>query len=777
MKTLTTLLALAAAAAAVPAAAAPAFKIGIEQAGVYGVTFEDLAAAWPGLEPPASAGLGVTHAGGPVPVWIEDGGDGVFGPGDRLELVAEELRGETTWFHRYSRVNVYRLETAGERPLRMRAAVEPPAADARPAADPAWTVRRHLEQDRLRLRFAATGQDQEIWYWSKLTHIDAAPFEVPLDLDELDAGSPRRVRLDLAFRGWSSPLRKPRPEIPDHRVEVVAGDAVVATATWNGQEAYRLEVPELARGALADGGVGLRIPERVFGRHALIDVAMLDWVEVRYPRTARLVGGQQLLELAAESRGDGDGVRHLTTRNGAGVVVYGGGTRIAADAMRRQSLEDGTAHLFRAADEERIWAVVDGALRSPASIELDRPSDLARQDRQADYLMIAHPRLLRAIEPLAELHRGRGLTVEVVDVEEVYDEFNAGIVHPRAIRDFLRHAWETWEKPAPRFVLLVGDASWDPRSDRPDDSDYADWTYRKREVTEFPKNRSTPYEDGGGHRDLIPAWGFGTFQGLAASDNWFVRLDGPDHHPEMAIGRLPVVEPEEVTAIVDKLVAYGSSPPPGPWRRRVLWIANEEPLIQARSDLLAKSVEGSGFESLKIYPRSDEPTNERHNASLRQAFDDGQLLVHFHGHGGRYIWRTGPADLDKKHDLFTLDDVERLAPNDRLPVVLSMTCYSGPFDHPTADSIAEKLLRVPGRGAVAVLAASWRNSPSIQLSRNLVEELTRPGATIGEAVVRAKRKLRTATEIELYNLLGDPALPVAPPPLDVAQRPHGHGGP
>ena len=56
--------------------------------------------------------------------------------------------------------------------------------------------------------------------------------------------------------------------------------------------------------------------------------------------------------------------------------------------------------------------------------------------------------------------------------------------------------------------------------------------------------------------------------------------------------------------------------------------------------------------------------------------------------------------------------LDTLADNDRLPVVLSLTCYSAPFDHPTADSIGEKFLRIPERGAIAVFAASWRNSPS-----------------------------------------------------------------
>ena len=50
-----------------------------------------------------------------------------------------------------------------------------------------------------------------------------------------------------------------------------------------------------------------------------------------------------------------------------------------------------------------------------------------------------------------------------------------------------------------------------------------------------------------------------------------------------------------------------------------------------------------------------------------------------------------------------------------------MTCYSAPFDHPSADSIGEKFLRVPGKGAVAVLAASWRNAPYQTMSEDVVE--------------------------------------------------------
>lgn len=258
----------------------------------------------------------------------------------------------------------------------------------------------------------------------------------------------------------------------------------------------------------------------------------------------------------------------------------------------------------------------------------------------------------------------------------------------------------------------------------------------------------------------------GAQYGHAASDTWFAEVDGDDFYPDVAIGRFPVTEPSEVAAIVKKTIHYMERPEVGPWRRSMLWITNDESHFQASSDTLAATLTTAGFAAHKIYPQMQDVDNAQHQERLRSAFDEGQLLVHFYGHGGRYIWRTGPPDLRKNHDLFTLADLDRLAPTGRLPIVLSMTCYSAPFDHPTADSIGEKFLRLPDRGAIAVFAASWRNSPSINFNQVVVQELAKPG-TIGEAIMRAKRLEKDRLLVETYNLLGDPAVPLALPQLPV----------
>jgi hypothetical protein len=70
---------------------------------------------------------------------------------------------------------------------------------------------------------------------------------------------------------------------------------------------------------------------------------------------------------------------------------------------------------------------------------------------------------MEALEPLRQLRESQGLRVALIDIEDLYDEFSFGNKSPRAIKDFLASAKARWSR-APRFVLLVGDASFDPRN-------------------------------------------------------------------------------------------------------------------------------------------------------------------------------------------------------------------------------------------------------------------------------------------------------------------------
>ncbi len=758
----------------------PVFKLYVAAAGPYKVSFEQLARAGLASDALPSAELGLTHRGHPVPVWVEDGGDGVFGPGDWIEFLGELVHGWVSYNDEHTRYNVYFLRFDVTDPLRM--------VDHRPVTSPDFEGevhklrrRRHHERDLQLFRQPPPLRGErpdELWYWAKLTHEDREPFTYPLAIGDLAVDDGRSVEIRIELSGWSEPAHKPDPRLKDHRVEVRLNGREVASAEWNGRRPHLVVVPAVPASELVTGTntLELVIPKRPLGEgdRTLIDVVMLNWIEVNYPRIEEIGGAGTDFELSAPL--ERKPVRVLSPP-GEEYLVYGprGSRMVLSNAARQPWDERVGASMFEPPPFESSLIVANpDDLKAPEAIVLDRPSSLAETSNRADYIMVVHRRLLEAIEPLAEFHRSRGLDVAVVDLQDIYDEFDHGIAGPWALRAFLEHAYHRWQKPSPRFVLLVGDASWNGKNVYARDGSFADHTAgrpkrRSRRARQDGELLYTPYASGTALKDrnLIPTWDH-TSMIRSASDNYFVAVDGDDGLPDMAIGRLPVVEPAEVTQIVDKVIQYASSPEVGPWRRNVVFITNTDRRFQTHSDRQARGFAAMGFSTQKVYPAIKDDGNEGHRERLLGLFDEGQLFVQFLGHGGRFIWRTGRRDVEKGRDLFGLEHLEQLEPTGRLPVVLSLACFSAPFDHPEADSIGEKLLRLDDRGAIAVLGASSRNSPSVTWGQALFDELRRPEATIGEAVMNAKRQIRYSGFVERYNLMGDPAVPVAMPAWEIA---------
>jgi hypothetical protein len=95
---------------------------------------------------------------------------------------------------------------------------------------------------------------------------------------------------------------------------------------------------------------------------------------------------------------------------------------------------------------------------------VDTPSALATTSHQADYLVISHANFLAAAQPLEALREANGLETELFDLQDIYDEFSYGIIDPAAIRSFIAYAYAQWQAPAPNYVLLVGDGTYDPKN-------------------------------------------------------------------------------------------------------------------------------------------------------------------------------------------------------------------------------------------------------------------------------------------------------------------------
>lgn len=732
------------------ASSRPAFRLTTEGRWVHHVDFDRLVEAAPDLESVPWSDVRLTRLGDEVPILPSDE-DAEFGPGDRFEFLADEPLEP-------GHANVFQLRLDGEGTTTGVRKRSDPGSEGSLAAGSGggWVERRVLEEERLRVRLdpRQAEADPEIWFWHKLTYVPRDSFELEVPVHDVDRSAPGGIGLVVRLRGWS----RPRAKEADHRVEVSWQGTRVGAIEWEDQDVAVLEVESVPWELVEDGPnrLELVVPPRTpeGAKDPLVDVVLLDRIELRIPRGGVLRDDQARLVSVGEGT-----PRDVFAPFDRELRAWG------ADGQPR-SVRSGAIE-----DERRRWRLEDDAPSNevvfvhgetrPVGVERDLPSRWRDRDVGAEYLVVAHGSLVDAVRPLAEFHRSRGLSTVIADVQDLYDEFGHGEPGAEPVRRFVRWAHERWPAPAPRFLLLVGDASWDPYSAEGDDARYADWTFQRWEKRRFAKNSSTSYDDIGS-RQLVPTFGVATSQGPAASDNPYADLDD-DGLPELAVGRFPVVEPAEVEAIVAKTIGYFRSEESGTGGDQILWVTNEQHSFQRFSDELAAEMAELGYENRKIYPSPEEADNALHQEALTREIGDGPVLVHFFGHGGRYIWRTGPPDLKKNHDLFTLEHLDALPTGSRLPVVLSMTCYSAPFDHPTADSIGEKFLRVPDRGAVAVFAASWRNSPTRRFSHTILEALHGPG-TLGEAIVAAKREIRSPIMVETYNLLGDPALQLASAP-------------
>ena len=529
-------------------------------------------------------------------------------------------------------------------------------------------VVQHIEQDLIRvaLPHSQAPEQAERWFWQRLSASPTASFSYDFTWDHI----PKTIRIGLT--GLSYDSQATAAGLPQHLINISLDGKPFGEASWNGQESVVWE-SEAPFPATANDGVKLeiRIPERQIpgSKLLLVDSVLINWLEIEFTE-------------------DHHGGRSIPSRDGSGRL------KIAAEN------------------------------KSPAWIKEQMPyRDLRRRSQQADYLMISHPDLMDALEPLAAFHRARGLTVEIVSIKAIYDQFNQGVVSPTAIRDFIRYTQAHWREPAPQMILLAGDASWaHPRLD--------------------PRGRTTVPT----HHSLVGNY-------FAASDTFYVTSNTADY-PEVAIGRLPAGSVEEMRLLVAKLIrgfhAQGGA------KKTIAWIAGIEPKFQSISADIAESAVQQGFQNRFIFPTTDANDTQR----VADTFANQNAVIHFLGHGGRFVWRTGPQDLRAAKDLFTNSDLISLETGSIVPIVLSMTCSSGPFDHPRADSLAEQMLMAPDRGALAVLAASWQIPPSKKFSARLLNELQKPGVSIGQAVMKAKQGMRNTNIINAYNLLGDPAMPL-----------------
>jgi hypothetical protein len=391
-------------------------------------------------------------------------------------------------------------------------------------------------------------------------------------------------------------------------------------------------------------------------------------------------------------------------------------------SVNPQGLEYAVTFGVPGAGQRALLAFTEEKAKSPIGIAHNQPSRWSRFRGGYDLVIIAHGDFLESMKPLQALRKAQRLRVALVDVEDLYDEFNFGVKSPQAIKDFLSFARTKWWRK-PRFVLLVGDATFDPRN-----------SLRL------------------GNFDFMPAKLVDTEYNETASDDWFVDFNS-DGLPDLAIGRLPVRTPEETVTVVSKILNYEQST----GMKQVLLVADigDTYDFEGASDEVGALVPSSYPPAQKVY-RGSYGSDALARAEVLNDINQGPLVVNFSGHGAQQIWRG---------NLLTSGDADDLTNTNRLSFFVNMTCLNGFFQDVYLESMAEALLKAPQGGAVAIWSSSGLTYPDQQSLMNL--ELIRllfngQSLRLGEATSRAKAATEDQDVRRTWILFGDPSMKLRP---------------
>jgi hypothetical protein len=504
----------------------------------------------------------------------------------------------------------------------------------------------------------------------------------------------------------------------DHRVGILVNGTEVGEVVFDGQS-LGVDTFTVPVATLVDGANTITVVAR--GGEA--DYSLVDVVRLRYAHLYR--ADADLLRFSAVGPGSVTvsgfsqrAIRVIDVTDPLAPEEVGGVVTAEAGLWSVTTRLPGSG-------SRALLAFTDMTIETPDFVRPNATSRWSAASNGADYVAVTHALFADSIGPLLQRRAETGLSVARVDIEDIYDEFSFGEKAPQALKDFVLHARATW-KTAPRFLVLVGDATLDPR-------DYA----------------------GFGDADFVPTRQIAMVQVAleTASDDWFADADD-DGLPEAAVGRLPVRSREHARSMIAKILDYEDSQP-DQWTRDVLLVAGEND-------------EGADFEEATQELQRSVPTTyqvqrvlsgvsgaESAREQLLDSVNHGQLIVNYIGHGSVRVWG--------REALLTNEDVTSAWHNaGRLPLVVAMNCLNG-FFHGIYDeeSLAETLLRTDGAGAVATWASSGVTDSRIQakVNQQLFKLLFNdPTLTIGQAATAAKRVVSDRDLRRSWIYFGDPAL-------------------
>lgn len=733
-------------------------RIGVTEDGITVLRPADLSAAGVDLATVDPRTFALSSLGQSVAILVTGEQDGHFDTEDRVYFFGQKFRGPEM-DQKYTDERVYWLTMGGAAGLRMTNVDAAPVGDLTPPTDFPVTLR--AEQSTQWWTLHRLGADtQDTWFWARLQPplgigqvITASlPYTVPFPAP----GIPAVLRLEEHSRAGTSSAA------PDHRTTVTLNGTPLLDQSWDGMHVRKVFSMAVPANLLQSGTNTVRVGAWNMPGVASDDVYANYW-ELDYRR--QFIAWKGRIDFTVETAGLHEYVVDGWTSSDVAIwdvsdpiqpkqlllaydnhvllpLVFGrAAAAVSEEPGAAPAVDSRVRFRVSAPAGARYWLQDRATLHAPASVRLRGDTGLRAPSGGADAVILTSALLRPAAERLADWHRGHDRRALVVDVQDVYDEFNEGIYHPKAVSAMLVWARTHWAAPAPAFLTLVGDGHWNFKGYNP---------------VLYPPvpNHIPPYL----------AW-VDPWQGEVPADALYGDLDG-DMVPEVAVGRLAVNTLAEAQTVVDKIVNYDENVRAADWQRKALFVADNPdpaagdfPLV---SDEIIASHTPGDLTVIKAYLSlsSSTPTQAEILATrntISSTLQSGVWLVQYAGHGAIPLWAG--------EGIWQVSDVAGLRNGPRLPVVMTFNCLDGYFAHPAQPSVAETMQRHAGGGSIAAFSPSGlglttdQHAFRVLLLDVMFKENVRE---LGAALTQAKREFfqlyGSNYMIQTMTLFGDPAL-------------------
>ena len=702
-----------------------------------------------------------------VPMVEVGNGDAIWDEGEYLLFYGE---GEDVWrydarlgdFERrenpYAENTAYFLQVGGAAGSRVAAAGPP--LDA-PAYDDAYTARARWEEDLdnvlyySKTRYGSGQGSGQPFFGHFFGTVREVTREGVLPLGEVVAGGQGRLRSRLIASALSGGTR--------YTVDV-AGEEFTSSRITAGRRADAND--PLAHYGSVDAPVSLSsgspsVTVRYPGSLEQ-NPGWLDYVQVTHPARLAYAGAPLRFSSLDHAAAGRYGFR---VAGAAGLTVWDISDPLSPKRVTGRDEGGDLAFAYEQAEDgaPREFVVFDprGAHSAPAAVGAVGPVANLHAISRADFVIVYGEGLGAAAERLAAHRRDRdGLAVVTASTAEVLLEFGGGRPDPTAIRTFAKMIYE--RDPGFRYLLLLGDGSFDPREIDTQGGNLVP-TYQtdraNHEVRAFPTDDYFALLDDGEGVDrgssLYPAGGL-----------------------DLAVGRIPASTAAEADAVVSKVIRYDTDLAMlGEWRLRAVFVADDEDTnlhvndMDAIADIDHRLFPEYNQEKIYVDAYEQVPTPggvriPRAAEAINQNMFRGNLVTTYLGHGGPRGWG--------QERFLNAPDIEKWNAANALPVLVTATCTFTGYDDPERTVAGEQVLFKRDGGAVATMSTvrpvytNGNRALAERTHRVILDDSLALRYPLGELFRRAKDATGSVENNRKYTFFGDPSMQLAVPKLEVA---------